>query len=93
MFTSNSRYANAGTYQMTLADGSVATVTRIPAPSAPKPVGFYRRGEEERLDVIAYRFVKDATQAWLLCNANDAMVPDALSFHSLIGIPPQGTGR
>ena len=49
MFTSNSRYANAGTYQVTLADGSVATVTRIPAPSAPKPIGFYRRGEEERL--------------------------------------------
>jgi hypothetical protein len=93
VFAANSRYANAGIYQVSLPDGSVVTATRIPAPSAPKPIGWYRRAEDERLDVIAYRFVKDATQAWLLCNTNDAMSPDALASHDLIGIPPQGAGR
>ena len=63
MFTSNSRYATAGTYQVTLPDGSIVTVTRIPPPSAPPPIGWYRRGEAERLDVIAYRFVNDATSS------------------------------
>ncbi len=90
MFTSNSRYANVGTYQVSLPDGSVVTVTRIPPASAPNPIGWYRRGEAERLDVIAYRFVKDATQAWLLCDTNNAMSPDALGAHDLIGVPAPG---
>jgi hypothetical protein len=93
VFTSSSRYATAGTYQVTLPDGSIVTVTRIPPPSAPPPIGWYRRGDAERLDVIAYRFVNDATRAWLLCNTNDAMSPDALAVHDLIGVPASGTGR
>ncbi|MGO9152916.1 hypothetical protein [Mycobacterium sp.] len=93
MFSSNSRYATTGTYQVTLPDGTAVTVTRIPPPSAPPPIGWYRRGEAERLDVIAYQFVKDATKAWLLCDTNDAMSPDALAAHAHIGIPAPGTGR
>jgi hypothetical protein len=90
MFTSSSRYAGAGTYQVTLADGSVVTVTRIPRPSTVRPTGWYRRGESERLDVIAYRFLKDATRTWMLCDANDAMSPDALAASELVGIPATG---
>jgi hypothetical protein len=91
MFAPNSRYAGAGTYHVTLPDGSVVTVTRIPQPTARKPIGWYRRGEGERLDVIAFQFLEDATMAWALCDVNDAMAPDALTAHDLIGIP--GTGR
>jgi hypothetical protein len=87
MFTSNSRYAAAGTYQVTLPDGAVVTVTRIPRPSAGKPVGFHRRDQGEQLDVVAYRFLGNATGVWTLCDANNAMSPDALAAHALIGIP------
>lgn len=90
MFTSDSRYAGAGTYQVTLADGTVVTVTRIPRPSRGKPIGWYRRGDEERLDVVAYQFLKRPTATWMLCDANDAMSPDALAGHELIGIPSTG---
>jgi hypothetical protein len=91
VFAANSRYAEAGTYLVTLPDGTVVTVTRIPRPAAQRPVGWYPRGDAERLDVIAYRFLDDATKSWLLCDVNDAMSPDALAAHDRIGIP--GTGR
>ena len=55
-------------------DGTVVTVTRIPRPSAQPVLGWYRRGEAERLDLIAYQFVKDADPGWLLCDVNDAVV-------------------
>ena len=90
MFDSNSRYAAAGTYQVTLDDGSVVVVTRVPRPPSRTPIGWYRRGEGERLDVISYQFLKDATKAWALCDANEAVVPDALAAHELIGIPDRG---
>lgn len=90
MFSSDSRYANAGTYQVTLADGSVVVVTCIPRTSPGRTVGWYRRGEGERLDVIAYQFLKDATKSWALCDANGALSPDALAAHELIAIPDPG---
>lgn len=89
MFTSDSRYAGARTYQVTLADGVVVTVTRAPHPAATRLIGWHRRAEGERLDVIAHRYAGDATRAWLLCDANDAMSPDALASHEVIGIPGQ----
>jgi hypothetical protein len=87
MFASNSRYASAGTYQVTLADGSVVTVTCIPIRTPVPPRGWYCRPADERLDVVAYQFVMDATMTWALCDTNDAMSPDALATHELIGIP------
>ena len=44
----------------------------------------------QRLDLIANYFLKDATTSWQLCDANDAVVPDALAVRNLIGIPPTG---
>jgi hypothetical protein len=90
MFSPTSRYADAGSYQVTLADGSVVTVTRIPALVPRAPIGWHRRADGERLDLIAYHFLKDATRAWQLCEANDAISPDALAVHELIAIPPAG---
>lgn len=90
MFTSDSRYAEAGTYQVALPDGRVVTVTRAPRPAPTRLVGWHRRGDGERLDVIAHQHLRDATRTWVLCDANDAMSPDALAAHDLIGIPRPG---
>ena len=90
MFFTGSRYADAGTYQATRADGTVATVTRIPLPTGRPVLGWHRRGEGERLDLIAYQYLKDPAQAWILCEANNAVVPDALAGRDLIAIPDAG---
>lgn len=87
MFDANSRYANAGTYLVMLADGTPVNVTRIPLPQ-PRPLfGWHRRIDGERLDLIAFKYERDATAAWQLGWTNDAMVLDALARHELIAIP------
>jgi hypothetical protein len=90
MFFTNSRYENTGTYTVTQPNGRIVTVTKLPMRS-PKPLlGYHRRLEGQRLDLIASHYLKDATTFWQLCDANNAVVPDALAARDLIGIPPQG---
>ena len=87
MFFPGSRYANAGIIKVTRADGTVVAVTKLPLPVQSPLQGFHRRLDGQRLDLIASHYFKDATAFWQLCDANNAMVPDALAAHSLIGIP------
>lgn len=87
MFDSNSRYAKAGVYVVSLPDGTPVTVTRIPSPQALTVLGWHRRDDNERLDVIAFKHLGDATAAWRLGWANDVVVLDALAGHELIAIP------
>ncbi|TQF68277.1 hypothetical protein FK531_14310 [Rhodococcus spelaei] len=89
MFFTGSRYLTAGTYQVTRADGTVVTVTAIPAPTICAVRGWHRRATD-RLDLIAYKYLQDATASWALCDANNALVPDALAARELIGIPEPG---
>ncbi len=89
MFFDGSRYEKAGTITVTKADGTVVTVTKLPLPATKPLLGFHRRLEGQRLDLIAARYQTDATAFWKLCDANNTMVPDALSVHDLIGIPGQ----
>ena len=92
MFSSNSRYANLGTYTVTLPDGRVVTATRLPV-AAPLPLaGYHPRAQGDRLDLLAARYLKDPTIFWRLCDANNSVVPDALAARDLIGIP-RGTGN
>ena len=91
MFFDGSRYGKAETTTVRKANGTFVTVTKLPLP-APQPLlGFHRRLEGQRLDLIAARYQTDATAFWKLCDANNSMVPDALSVHDLIGIPGQGS--
>jgi hypothetical protein len=87
MFFPGSRYASVSTYTMTLPDGTVVAVTRTPLPSSSTLMGFHRRLQGQRLDLIAARYLADPTAFWQLCDANNAMVPDALAAHGLVGIP------
>ncbi|HEX3437625.1 MAG TPA: hypothetical protein VHT24_12720 [Pseudacidobacterium sp.] len=87
MFYPGSRYINQTTYQVTMADGTVVTATRLPLPLQNPVQGYFPRTSGQRLDQIASHFLSDATAFWQLCDANDAVVPDALAAHNLIGIP------
>ena len=90
MFLPGSRYAVAGTAQAVRADGTIVTVTLIPLPVPRTVLGWHRRTEGERLDLIAYQYLKDPAQGWILCEANDCLVPDALAARELIAIPDAG---
>jgi hypothetical protein len=87
MFFPGSRYAGLSTYTMTLPDGRIVAAVRTPLPSSSALIGFHRRLQGQRLDLIASRYLANPTAFWQLCDANNAMVPDALAAHSLIGIP------
>jgi hypothetical protein len=88
MFHPGSRYADAGTYQVTRQDGTVVTVTRLPQPPAvPVVLGWQRRADGERLDLLAAHFLGDPTAAWALGFANGAMVLDALAARPLVAVP------
>lgn len=60
---------------------------RLPLPGAAAVQGYFRRANSQRLDLIANAFLKDATASWRLCDANNAVAPDALAARTLVGIP------
>ena len=91
MFFPDSRYAKTGTYQVTGADGTQLTVTRLPVPPQPERIavlGFHPHGDGQRLDAIAEHYLGDPTGFWRLADANATVVPDALAVRPVIGIPP-----
>jgi hypothetical protein len=91
MFASNSRYVKLTTYPVTLPDGRVVTATRLPQPPAQLALaGYHTRAQGDRLDLIAARYLQDATLFWKLCDANGTPVAAALEARPLIGIPRGG---
>jgi hypothetical protein len=90
MFFPGSRYQNLASYTVIGPDGSVVSVTRTPLPSQTPLQGFHQRRQGQRLDLIAAHYLVDPTTFWRLCDANNAVVPDALAVHALIGIPGKG---
>jgi hypothetical protein len=91
MFFPGSRYLNAGKYTVMTASGAMVTVTRIPPPRNAPLLGYHRRLQGQRLDLIANRYLSDPTAFWQLCDANGSVLPDALATHDLIAIPGKGS--
>ena len=87
MIFPGSRYQKTGTYIVTRPDGTAIQALRLPLPGPAVVRGFHRRLEGQRLDLIANAYLKDATAFWRLCDANNAVVPDALAARELTGIP------
>jgi hypothetical protein len=87
MFFPGSRCAAMTSYSVKRPDGTTAQVVRIPLPGPAVVLGYYRRGNGRRLDLIANHFLSDATTFWKLCDANNSVVPDALANRYLVGIP------
>jgi hypothetical protein len=87
MFAPNSRYFQQAKDILTLADGRVVTLVRPPLPGQAVVKGWYRKQNGQRLDLIAASYLADPTSSWKLCDANNAIVPDALASQDLIGIP------
>jgi hypothetical protein len=88
MFFPNSRYAKAATYRIDTARGEVA-VCRLPVRTRPAIRGFHPRTDGQRPDGIAANYLADATHFWRLCDAGDAVAPDALAVRDRVAVPEQ----
>jgi hypothetical protein len=88
MIFPGSRYQNTGTFSVSRCDGKLTVQALcLPLPGPATVLGYYRRSTGQRLDLIANAFLKDATTSWRLCDANNAVSPDALAAGRLVGIP------
>jgi hypothetical protein len=91
MFASNSRYYKLGTYTVTLANGQTAIATRLPVPPTRLGLsGYYTVQQNDRLDIIAARYLTDTTLFWQLCDANNSLSAASLIARQLVGIPQGG---
>ena len=91
MYSSSSRYQAAGSpYQVILPGGATVLATPLPPPQPATAAGYAQPAGAGRLDLLAFRYLNDATAFWRICDANNAMVPGALAARTLIAIP--GTG-
>jgi hypothetical protein len=88
MFSSDSRYAKQLIYLATTSSGAQVPAVTLPIPPQSTALaGFHARRVGERLDLIAARYLADATWFWKLCDANNTPAPDALAARPLVGIP------
>jgi hypothetical protein len=90
VFFPNSRYIDAGTYEVLGPAGRPVRVTRIPVRALPAALGDHRRHEGQRLDLLAAHYLADPTTFWRLCDASDAIAPDALAIAETVRIPRKG---
>lgn len=87
MFEANSRYARVPTYVVTDRRGrEVAVVAAAPVPRQ-SLLGYHVRKEGQRLDLLAGRYLGDATAFWRICEMADVMLPEALTLVDEIAIP------
>jgi hypothetical protein len=86
MFSATSRYANADTTTVTTRRGVTLAALRLPIRVRPAVRVVHPRSEGQRLDQIAYHYLADATGFWRLCDASDAIVPDALAARDRIEV-------
>jgi hypothetical protein len=87
MFTATSRYARAGTVTVTTARGETVMAIRLPVRQRPPAGAVHPRTEGQRLDHIASHYLADATVFWQLCDASDAVAPDALAARDDVEVP------
>jgi hypothetical protein len=80
-FAPTSRYYGIATTRLTLPDGrTVVYVQRrcLPPTENFAPLHSVTIAADDRLDNIAARYIGDPQQSWRLCDANGAMLPEAL---------------
>ena len=78
MFDSQSRYSKLTPETMTAADGTVITYTSrrfLPQGDALPVLQQVTVIAGDRIDLVTSRTLRDPTQFWRICDANDAMDP------------------
>jgi hypothetical protein len=82
-FPTDSRYYGAAVLQYTAPDGQVIPYLQrriVPQPGAPNyaTINQYTVVQNDRLDLIAAKYLGDPLMSWLIADANGAVNPDDL---------------
>lgn len=87
MFDEKSRYSKVETYHVRDRRGRQVSVVRVPEPLVHTLMGIHLLKEGQRLDHLAAKYLNDPAGFWRICEANNAMLAEALSEQSDIAIP------
>jgi hypothetical protein len=85
------RYDSAETATTTVPDGLGGTrevayiVPRVPSAADPVPMAWHRVVGDDRLDLLAVRYLGDPAAAWRVADANQALDPDELTGPDAVG--------
>lgn len=82
-----SRYKDAKSYQIIDHKGRTRTVLAVPPAKAASIRGEHLRIQGQRLDHLAGYYLDDPTAFWRILDANDVLLPEALSEAEVIKIP------
>lgn len=90
-FSPKSRYVLHASTERTTDRRGREVVALTPAEVPPQVVlGEHLKKDHQRLDHLAHHYLKDATSFWRIAEANDALVPDALTEAGRVVIPARG---
>jgi hypothetical protein len=87
MFDDTSRYKDVEQYDMTDKRGRTVKVVAVPKAPLQSILGFHLLKQGQRPDHLAGRYLNNAAGFWRIAEANDAMLPEALSEQAEIAIP------
>lgn len=87
MFDDNSRYKDAEQYEMQDQRGRTVRVVATPPTRLQSVLGYHSLKQGQRTDHLAARYLNNAAGFWRIAEANDAMLPEALSEQPEIAIP------
>ncbi|WMS87810.1 hypothetical protein [Pleionea litopenaei] len=89
MFDKKSRYRNSEIYKVTDSRGRLVDVVCAVDKPIQSFLGYHRRKQGQRLDHLAFRYMKDATGFWRLAEFNQAMMAEQLSEVQEIAVPAE----
>lgn len=86
-FDNKSRYKDQPVYQITDGRGRQVTVVMPPPPPEQTVRGYHVRRQGQRLDHLAYQYLRDPAGFWRICEMNAAILPEQLSDADEVAIP------
>jgi hypothetical protein len=87
MFNEKSRYYNKPGYEVKAENGKNVTVVAVPDASSTAILGFHLLKQGQRTDHLAAQYLNDAAAFWRICDANNVMLPEALTEKAEIAVP------
>jgi hypothetical protein len=87
MFDNSSRYSKLVPYLVLDRRGRVVAVVAAHESAHSPILGYHKRKQGQRLDHLAARYLDDPVGYWRICDANDAMLPEAFSEARELAIP------